>query len=390
MIKHILFIGLFIFMTMAPNKAAAQQSDSSRYFHLIVGTYTSGKSEGIYVYRFDSKTGELNHTYTAKGVENPSFIALSPDAKYLYAVNEVSGEKEGSVSAFRFNQQTGEVEFINKQASGGGDPAYLAVDQEGQNLFVGNYTGGNLSVLPIQEDGSLGAAIQTIQHEGSSINKERQEKAHVHSTFLGPEEEYLFVGDLGTDKVNIYEYHPENSQPLKPASTSFVAVEPGTGPRHLIFDEAGEYAYLVQELTAELSVFRHKKGKLSHVQTVPMTEPDFKGAVSAAEVKISPDGRFLYASNRGDANEIVIYKIHPDKGTLKFVDRQSSLGKTPRNFMIDPNGRFLLVAHQNSDSVVVFKRNMDTGKLTSTGEKVEVGNPVYLKMVPVSATEQPK
>ncbi|WP_017729965.1 lactonase family protein [Nafulsella turpanensis] len=370
-------------MTIVNPSAVAQQIKNSPSFHLIVGTYTSGKSEGIYVYRFDSKTGKLEHTFTAKGVENPSFVVLSPDGQYLYAVNEVSGEKEGSVSAFRFNRETGALEFINKQASGGGDPAYLTVDQKGENLFVGNYTGGNLSVLPVQKDGSLGAAIQTIQHAGSSVNKERQEKAHVHSTVLGPEEKHLFVGDLGTDKVNIYEYHPESNQPLKPAATPFIAVEPGTGPRHLIFDELGDYAYLVQELTAEVSVFRHENGKLSHVQTVPMTEPDFKGAVSAAEVKISPDGKFLYASNRGDANEIVIYKIGPEKGTLTLVDRQSTLGKTPRNFTIDPTGRFLLVAHQNSDNVIVFARDIETGKLSPTGEEIEVGKPVYLKMVPV-------
>ena len=384
MISTRIFLSLIAGLLLAPGFLLAQQNSSSQKYHLLVGTYTSGKSEGIYVYRFDPKTGDLSPEFTAKGVENPSFVTLSPDAKYAFAVNEVSGEKTGAVSAFTFDQKTGALEFINQQPSGGGDPCYLAVDSDGKHLFVGNYTGGNLSVLPIEEDGSLGSPIQTIQHEGSSVNKNRQEKAHVHSTVLTPNEEYLFVGDLGTDKVYVYNYQEENPEkPLTPAETPFVSVTPGTGPRHLIFDQSGSFAYLVQELTAELGVFKHKDGKLSHLQTVPLTSKDFEGEVSAAEVKISPDGKFLYASNRGDANEIVIFKIDQKKGTLSLVERHSSMGETPRNFMIDPTGEYLLAAHQNSDSIVIFKRDQKTGKITPTGKKVEVGNPVYLKMVPI-------
>ena len=384
MVKISLLFSLFAVMILAPGLLSAQESDQNRDHYLLVGTYTTGKSEGIYVYRFDSNTGETTPVHVAKGVENPSFVTLSPDAKYAFAVNEVSGDKPGGVSAFRFNQQTGALEFINKQPSGGGDPCYLAVDKEGKHLFVGNYTGGNLSVFPIREDGNLASAVQTIQHEGNSVNKQRQEKAHVHSTVLTPDEDHLFVGDLGADKVFVYDYQPENSEkPLKPASPACISVTPGTGPRHIIFDKQGKFAYLVQELTAEIGVFRHKKGELTPVQTVPMTDKNFAGAVSAAEVKISPDGKFLYASNRGDANEIVIYKIDQGKGTLSLVDRQSSGGKTPRNFMIDPSGKFLLAAHQNSDNIIIFNRDLKTGKISPSGKEIEVGNPVYLKMVPV-------
>lgn len=384
MIKNSLLFSLFAAMLFAPALLFAQENMQNQYYHLLVGTYTSGKSEGIYVYRFDAKTGELSHEFTAKGVENPSFITLSPDARYAFAVNEVSGDKPGMVSSFRFNQQTGAMEFINQQPSGGGDPCYLAVDDQGKHLFVGNYTGGNLSVLPIQNSGSLGSPLQTIQHAGSSVNKNRQEKAHVHSTVLTPSNDFLFVGDLGTDKVYVYDYQPQNTdKPLSPAPKSTFSVTPGTGPRHILFDKSGKYAYLVQELTAQIGVFQHKNGKLTHLQTVPMTEEGFSGEVSAAEVKISPDGKFLYASNRGEANEIVIFKIDQGKGTLSLVERHSSGGKTPRNFMIDPTGEYLLAAHQNSDNIVVFKRDTKTGKISPTGKEVEVGNPVYLKMVPI-------
>ena len=383
MIKSKILFGLLTALCLSPLLLLAQGKKDNRYYHLLVGTYTSGKSEGIYVYRFDSKTGEVSHEHTAKGVENPSFVTLSPNEEFAYAVKEVSGDKAGAVNAFRFNKTTGELEFINQQPSGGGDPCYLTTDKEGRHLFIGNYTGGSLSVLPIQADGSLGAPLQTIEHQGSSINKNRQEKAHVHSTVFTPDQEYLFVGDLGSDKVFAYAYNPQAEKPLAPADEPFTSVTPGTGPRHLIFDESGRHAYLVQELTAEISVFEHQEGKLNRIQTVPMTEKDFKGDISAAEVRFSPDGKFLYASNRGDANQIVIYKVNQKNGQLSFVDRHSSGGKIPRNFLIDPSGKFLLAAHQNSDNIVLFNRDTKTGKISPTGKEIEVGNPVYLKMVPV-------
>lgn len=357
------------------------QNDKQRYYYLLTGTYTSGKSEGIYVYKFDTKTGELTHKHTAKGIKNPSFLALSPDAKVLYSVNETP---TGSVSAFHFNKKTAELEHINGQSSKGGAPCYISATGNGKHLFAGNYSGGNLTVFPIQENGSLNVASQTITHSGSSVNKQRQERPHVHSTVLTPDEKYLVVGDLGTDKLYAYPYDPENmSEPLKLAEHSFTAVRPGSGPRHLVFDASGKTAYVVQELTAEVGVFRYENGQFDHLQTIPMTAKSFEGAVGAAEVRISPDGKFLYASNRGDANDIVIYTIDQEDGTLNFIDRQSTLGKTPRNFIIDPTGNYLLVANQNSDNIIIFKRDKKTGKLTLAGNKAEVGNPVYLLMTPV-------
>lgn len=374
---------LFLAFAMAPLLLAAQTSPKSRHYHVLTGTYTHGKSEGVYVYRFDTRTGELSHVHTASGIHNPSFVTLSPDGRYAYAVNEQSGDKEGMVSAFRFNQSTGALELLNQQPSGGGDPCYLTVDKHGKHLFVGNYTGGSLSVLPILTDGRLGDPVQTIEHEGSSVNENRQEKAHVHSTVLTPDEQYLFVGDLGTDRINIYKYNREASRPLQPAEPAYTAVTPGSGPRHLIFNDSGTYAYVVLELTAEVGVFRHRDGKLEQVQTVSMTADDFEGEVSGAEIRLSPDGKFLYASNRGDANEIVAYSVDSQDGTLSFIERQSSGGETPRNFVIDPSGRYLLAANQDSDSIIIFERDQQKGTLRPTGKKTEVGNPVYLKIHPV-------
>lgn len=374
---------IFLVLCMLPPfLILAQANENNPSFYLLVGTYTSDKSEGIYLYRFNTKTGELNQEFVAKDIENPSFVTVSPDLKYVYAVNEL--HEEGAVSAYKFDKSSSTLKYINQQPSKGGDPCYLSVSKNGEHVFVGNYSGGSLSVLTREKDGSLGKPVQTVKHEGSSVNKARQEKAHVHSTVLTPDENYLFVGDLGTDKIYAYSYNPENrDDPLKLAETAFTKVEPGSGPRHLIFDKSGKYAYVVLELTSDVAVFRHDNGKLTHLQNVSMEPEEFKGEVSGAEIRISPDGKFLYASNREDANEIVIYSIDQANGTLTFVDRQSSMGKTPRNFIIDPTGNYLLVANQNSDSIVIFKRDNQTGKITPTGKSIEVGNPVYLTMTSV-------
>ncbi|MGK7391678.1 MAG: lactonase family protein [Candidatus Cyclobacteriaceae bacterium M2_1C_046] len=355
------------------------QTNNEQSFYILVGTYTSGKSEGIYLYRFDNQTGELIQEYIAKDIENPSFVTVSPDAKNIYAVNEL--HKEGAVSAYAFDASNATLKKINQQPSKGGDPCYVTVSKKGGHVFVGNYSGGNLTVFTREENGALGIPVQTIDHEGSSVNEERQEKPHVHSTVFTPDGNYLFVGDLGTDKIYAYAYNPEiRSNPLKKAEVPFTEVTPGSGPRHITFDGAGDFAYAVFELTADVAVFKHKKGKLTHLQTISMEPEEFKGEVSGAEIRISPDGKFLYASNRGEANEIVIYSIDQKNGTLTLVDRHSSMGKTPRNFIIDPTGNYLLVANQNSDNIVIFKRDKQSGKITPTGKNIEVGNPVYLTM----------
>ena len=363
-----------------PGLLKAQDLATGTHYNLIIGTYTQpGKSEGIYVYDFNYATGEVKYKSVAKGVQNPSFLAISKNRKFVYAVNETGGENKGGVSAFAFDAPTGALTFINKQNSEGDHPCYISVDKKSKNVFVGNYTGGNLSVLNILPNGGISPAVQTIQHVGTSVNKDRQEKAHMHCSVLSPDGKYVFTADLGTDEVTSYRYSPWNVQtPLAQASVTKVLA--GSGPRHLTFHPNGKYAYLVQELNASVSAYDCKNGKLTLKQTISMVSDDFKGKVGAADIHVSPDGKFLYASNRGDANDIAIYSI--DKiGKLVFVGSQSTLGKTPRNFAIDPSGKFLLVANQETDDIYVFKRDLATGLLTKTAHKINVGAPVFLNFV---------
>jgi 6-phosphogluconolactonase len=373
--KFTIRVVALIFLIM-PVSSMAQRHPEKNLKNLIIGTYTnSGKSLGIYVYSFNSRTGDFNFRSVTKGVENPSYLCLSDNQKFLYAVNEVTN---GYVSSFSFNPDKGELSFLNKVNSMGADPCYISIEKKSKSVFVGNYSGGNLSAFTVLPNGALSEAVQTIQHSGNSINTQRQEKAHVHSTVISPDEQVLFVADLGTDKLNSYRINNSGeAEILSATEQNSILVKAGSGPRHLTFHPNGKFAYLIHELTAEVSVYTYQSGQLNFVQTVSMVAPGYTGGVGAADIHVSPDGKFLYASNRGDANELVIYSVTKD-GKLKLVGRQSTLGKTPRNFAITPEGNFLLIANQNSDEIVIFKRNKKTGMLTDTGKKIEVGSPVCL------------
>lgn len=361
------------------------QKKNTNISNLIIGTYTQpGKSEGLYVYEFNSETGELSYKNKATGVINPSFLAISKNQKYVYSVNETGRENPGGVSSFKFNSESGDLKFLNKVKSTGDDPCYISVDKKGREVFVGNYSGGNLAAFRVQPNGSLYDAMQTIQHEGSSINKSRQEKPHVHSTVISPDNKYLFVSDLGTDKVHAYRIRSGNfPHILTEHQPAFTAVAPGSGPRHLTFHPNGKIAYLIHEMTADVSVYNYKKGTLNAIQSISMLAPGFKGSIGAADIHVSADGKFLYASNRGDANDIVIYVID-ENGKLSLTGRQSTLGNAPRNFAIDPSGNFLLAANQNSDEIVVFKRDHESGLLTDTNKRIKIGQPVCLVFAPLN------
>ncbi len=347
--------------------------------NLIIGTYTEpGKSEGIYVYEFNSATGDLTFKAKATGVTNPSYVAVSPDKKFVYAVNETGGENPGGVSAFSFDEQSGALTFLNKVSAMGDAPCYIDVDEAGKHVVVGNYTGGNLAAFSRQEDGSLSEALQVIAHEGESVDKSRQEKPHVHSTVISPDSKFVMVADLGTDKLYAYHLNDGKKKDALIVHGKPLMVKPGSGPRHITFHPNGNFAYVVHELTAEVSAYKYSNGKLEAIQYISMNEPDFKGNNGAADIHLSADGQFLYASNRGDANEIVIYAVGRD-GKLTLAGRQSTLGKTPRSFAIDPSGNFLLAANQGSDNIVVFKRDPQTGLLSDTGKQITVGKPVCLK-----------
>jgi 6-phosphogluconolactonase len=360
----------------------AQNKPAQRFYHLLIGTYTNATSKGIYVYKFDTQTGKTVLEQIAEGVKDPSYLAVSSDNRFVYAVNESHNPKGDSVSAFKFDDRSGKLTYLNNLPSYGNDPCYVSIDKNSKNLFVANYSSGSLTVYSLKKDGSLGDTLQTIHHAGGSVDTNRQKTAHVHAVVLSPDEKYLFADDLGTDKVYQYNYRQtQNRQPLTPAAQQTIAVKPGSGPRHLVFSKNSKYAYLTQEMGALVTVFSYVEDKLKPIQTVAMEDASFKGQNGAADLHLSPDGKFLYASNRGEANDVVVYKVNPTTGKLSFVERKSSLGNGPRNFAIDPSGNFLLVASQNTDDIYTFKINKTTGKLTQTGAKLQLSHPVYLKFV---------
>lgn len=349
-------------------------------YNLLVGTYTTeGKSKGIYVYSFNTQTGEWARKAEATEIKNPSYLALSHDNRFVYSVSE---ENDGAISSFSFDALTGKMNFLNKVSSGGANPCYVSIDDKNRFVFAGNYTGGSITAIPIATDGSLNSDSQTLQHQGKSI-KPNQEGPHVHAAVLSKDNRFLFVPDLGTDKVNIYTVDYSKSNPLAAADPAFVKIAIGGGPRHFVFHPNNQYAYVILENTGELASFDYADGKLKQKQIISMVTPGFLGKVGAADIHISPDGKFLYGSMRGDINELGIYSIDK-KGKLTFVGRQSTLGKTPRNFEIDPTGNFLLVGNQESDEIVIFKRNQKTGLLTDTGKRIPIQQPVCLKFVIVN------
>jgi 6-phosphogluconolactonase len=363
-------------------------------YDLLVGTYTGPNSEGLYVYRFDTKTGAATRIGSARTV-NPSYLVASRDGRYVYAVEELPGDngpasQRGGVSAFSFDAKSGQLAFLNKVSSQGNDPCYLSISPDGRYLTTANYSvaadpGGSFAVFPLQADGHVGAAVLSVHHDGSGPVKGRQDNAHVHSTVFSPDGRYLFAQDLGADKLYSYRYTPDGSRGLiGPTERRYVDVKAGSGPRHLVFGADGKYAYLTSELAATVTVFRYDDGTLHQLQVVSMTKPGFKGEVGAAAIHVSPDGRFVYASNRGDANEIVIYAVDAANGHLHEVGRQSSLGKAPREFSIDPTGQWLIVGNQNSDTAYVFRRDVQTGLLDAKPARIEIGAPVDFKWVSAS------
>lgn len=357
------------------------QNKQPKAFNLLIGSYTSNSPDGIYVYRFYEESGRLAYLNRISGVVNPSYLCVSNNHKFIYAVNESGSPSKGGVSALSFEPKTGRMALLNQQTSGAG-PCYISVDKAQKFVFTANYMGGSLSVFPVNADGTLAPAVQTIQDEGHGYNKERQDKPHVHTGVLSPDEKHFLYSDLGTDKLNIYRYKPSQSQPLTPSEPSALNVMAGDGPRHVDFSPNRKYLYLITEMGGNIYVYNYNNGKPKQLQTISLVPDGYTGNIGAADIHVSPDGRFLYASNRGDANEIIVYAINRENGTLSLVEHQSGGGISPRNFVIDPTGSYLLVANQKSNNVVVFKINKNTGKLLATNIKIEVSEPSCLKFTP--------
>jgi 6-phosphogluconolactonase len=374
-------LGLLLFLSFP---AISQQ------YYLFVGTYTEGPpasqgSKGIYVYRFNAATGDATPISTMM-TDNPSYLALAPGGRFLYSVNETHGKgtESGEVSAFSFDKTTGKLTFIDKQPSGGADPCYISVDAGRRWALIANYSGGNLSALPIGMDGSLHPLTELIQHTGAGPVKDRQEKAHVHSTILSPDQHYLVVADLGMDQLSVLHFTPSAMKtPLTPATDSIVKIQPGYGPRHTAFSPGKPYVYAINELSGMVDAFHYTNGKFTLLQAISSHPAGYKGEIGSADIHVSPDGRFLYASNRGDANNIAVFTIDAATGKLTWKGVAPSGGNTPRNFMIDPTGHWLLAANQNGSNVVIFKIDPQTGMPTPTGKTLSIPAPVCLKMTPV-------
>ena len=344
---------------------------------LYIGTYTRKTSEGIYIYQFNTKTGDFTPLSIAKGIDNPSFLAFSPDHRFLYSCG---GKKGDSVHAFAIDKQTHYLTLLNGQSLGGGAGiCHVAVDKTGRWLMTGNYGSGSISILPIQTDGHLSATTQHIQHDGHSINKKRQENAHVHSINIAPNNTDVFVPDLGMDKIVAYRLNAQTGQ-FTEGVPAFIKTAAGAGPRHFTFHPNGKFAYVIQELDATVTAFNYKNGTLEPFQTIKTLPDDYTGLKWSSDIHISPDGKFLYGSNRAHES-LAIYKIDKKTGQLTLVGLQSVNGKTPRNFAIDPTGRFVLVANQDSDNITIFKRHKKTGLLTATGKEIKLSQPVCLKFL---------
>ncbi|MGI9243525.1 MAG: lactonase family protein [Verrucomicrobiales bacterium] len=345
---------------------------------VYIGTYTEGSdSEGIYAFEFDDESGELSPSGTAGISTNPSFLALHPQKNLLFAVGETrdfNGTESGSIASFRIAPATGKLTEINRVSSYGGSPCHLVVDRAGRHALVANYHGGNVAVVNIGEDGTLGGRSAFIQHEGSSVNKARQKSPHAHSINLDHANRRAFAADLGTDELVIYDYDTEAGS-LAPAAA--VAVAPGSGPRHLAIRPDGEFLYLLNEIKSTINAIRYDGGSggCKIVQTISTLPGDYSGNNGTAEVQITPDGRFLYASNRGH-DSLACYRIDAGTGKLTLIEIEPTGGKAPRNFGIHPSGKFIIAANQNSDSLKVFAIDQESGELEDTGHGASCPKPV--------------
>ncbi len=382
--KEKLLLLITAFLMMHTLQAEKSLNNPSEQFYLYVGAYSQGAEEGIYVYRFDALEGDITYISTAKGVENPSYLAIHPKKNLLIAVNETgdyNGEKSGAVSSFAIDPSNGSLHQLSQVASGGGAPCYVSIDHSGSHAFVANYSGGSFVMLPIQAHGKLMDFTDLKQQKGSKSIAGRQDKPHAHGIVLDPKQKFAIATDLGADEVISYAIDRKNGKLIQ---SSVFNIDAGSGPRHLTFHPNKKLAFVISELNSTISSFGYdaKTGALTLLSTVPTLPEGFAEKNTCADIHVSPDGKFLYGSNRGH-DSIVIYKIDQKTGNLTYVDHTSVKGKTPRNFVIDPTGKFLLVANQNTNNIVVFKVDQETGKLRSNGVEIQVKKPVCLKMIPI-------
>jgi 6-phosphogluconolactonase len=370
--------------------AETQNQSDNAPLRVYFGTYTGGDSRGIYVAEFDPKTGKLGEPRLAAEAVNPSFLAIHPNRKFLYAVGEIDdfqGGKTGGVSAFAIDPKTGGLKLLNQKASQGKGPCHVNVDATGRDVLVANYGSGSVACLPVKADGTLDDASSAIQHSGSSVNPQRQEGPHAHSINLDAANRYAMVCDLGLDKVLVYRFDPASGK-LTANDPPSASVAPGGGPRHLAWHPSGKYAYANNEMTSTVTAFTYDaaKGTLKEIGTVTTLPAGFDGKEnSTAEVRVHPSGKTVYVSNRGH-NSIAIFSVDPATGALTPAGHESTRGGVPRNFNLDPSGRWLLAANQDTGNVVVFAVDAASGKLMATGQEIKVPRPVCVRFVELSGS----
>jgi 6-phosphogluconolactonase len=383
------FLCSVIFLTaiafsLFPAPPALARAHGQYLFYVGTSTEEGSKSKGIYAFRFDAAGDQITPLGLAAETTNPSFVALHPNGRFLYAVNEIQnykGPNRGGVSAFAIDRASGKLTFLNEVASRGADPCYITVDRTGKYVLVANYTGGSVAVFPILGDGKLGEASAFVRHTGHGTNPQRQEAAHAHSIDLSPDNRFAFVDDLGLNELLTYKFDDRKGS-LTPNDPPFVKLDAGAGPRHFALHPTGKFGYVISEMHSTVTVFSAdlEKGSFHALQTISALPKGFSGENDDAEIEIHPSGKFLYASNRGH-DSIAVFAVDPGKGTLTLVEHTSTQGKTPRSFEIDPTGQYLFAENQKSDNIVVFRIDQKTGRLTATGQVIEVGSPVCAKFL---------
>lgn len=344
---------------------------------MFVGTYTTDGSYGIYVYDFNETTGSATLLDSTK-IENPSYLALNKKGDRIYAVEENGGTNPGAISAFSFNNKTNKFQFLNREKTGGDHPCFVAIDKNGSTVVAANYTGGSLSVFHTTKKGWLQPFSQNIQHFGKGPNSQRQEKPHVHQAMFSPDEKYVFVNDLGLDEITLYPTTKKGKlKNLDTANKITIKSSVASGPRHTAFHTSLPIFYVVKELSGEVTAYRLENKNATMIQTISIDAIDTGADKGSADIHISPDGKFLYISNRGKSNNIAICQISAT-GELKVIGFESVLGVQPRNFVIDPTGNYLLAANQGTGNIVIFKRNLATGLLTPNGNQIKQKKPTCL------------
>ena len=389
-LKIAVLASIVIVLSFGCSKPVSEQEQAAQPMDeiiLYVGTYTEkeahvdGKADGIYVYKFEPNTGKLTYLSTSVCVVNPSYIVVHPSKKYLYAVNETGGvesDTSGAVSAFRIDPKTSALSLINQVSSAGDWPCHISIDLSGNFALVANY-GGSVAILPLNEDGSINKASNIIEHQGSGPTA-RQSSPHAHMIIPGRDNELVYAVDLGADKVFIYELDSGNKS-LVPTQID-TDLAPGSGPRHLAFYPKLKTAYVVNELSGTIDCFNiDESGSLERFQTISTLAHGSNADAACADIQIHPSGKYLYASNRGEINNIAVFEISPQDGTLKLSGHQATYGQGPRSFVIDPSGEFLLVANQDTDNLFTFKIDKNTGLPIDEPTETKIPTPVCLKFL---------